>query len=270
MQENQSLRKLQLIEIEVLDEFVRICEKYHLKYYLMFGTLLGAIRHNGFIPWDDDIDVVMPRKDFEFFCRIASKETGKEFVIDYYYTDKNYLDASAKLRMKNTVYATEWHKRFDYISYGCWIDIFPLDNLSNIHSFHYFLQAFINKRIVDKLVHHRMLKRKGGLNIKNRIISTLTKAVPAKFWFKLRNYLCQCDRNEKSRYLSCMLLPYPAKLLVFNRVDFKEATQVKFENKYYDVPCGWEKVLRHLYGDYMRMPPKEQRVYKHEPFEWKL
>ena len=88
---DKRLRKLQLIEIELLDEYVRICDKYDLTYYINYGTLLGAVRHKGFIPWDDDLDVVMPCKDYEKFCQIADKEidlnaTGYEILNDTNHT----------------------------------------------------------------------------------------------------------------------------------------------------------------------------------------
>ena len=122
--EGTELRKLQLTEIEVLDEIVRICKKHKLQYFLLAGTCLGAVRHSGFIPWDDDIDIGMPREDYEKFLNIALDELDEKYFLQYYKTDENYYLGFAKVRKNNTSFITKgFEKKKGH--QGFFVDIFP-------------------------------------------------------------------------------------------------------------------------------------------------
>lgn len=123
---DSKLRQLQLCELEILDEFVRVCEKYGLQYYLVGGTLLGAIRHQGFIPWDDDIDVAMPREDYDRFADVAAAELGPQFFYQCPETDPYYFLTYAKVRKNGTKIYEERFKNAQFHK-GVFIDIFPLD-----------------------------------------------------------------------------------------------------------------------------------------------
>ena len=118
------LRKLQLVELEILDEFVRICEKYHLTYYLYYGTLLGAVRHKGYIPWDDDMDIILFREDYEKFCEVAGDEINPEFFVQNNVSDPGYPDGITRIRKKGTKYVTDYMQRMRLKSYGVWIDVY--------------------------------------------------------------------------------------------------------------------------------------------------
>lgn len=99
-------------ELDLLSEFIRVCNNNHLNYYLMYGSLLGAIRHSGFIPWDDDIDVVMPRWDYERLRAVGSDCFKKGYFFQIYETDKHYLNCYAKLRNVNTTFVETSITRF--------------------------------------------------------------------------------------------------------------------------------------------------------------
>lgn len=123
---NEKLRKLQLCELEILKEFVRICERFSLRYYLTGGTLLGAIRHQGFIPWDDDIDVAMPREDYDRFAQIAPQELDPQYFYQSPDTDPYYFLSFNKIRKNGTEIYEERFKNARFHK-GIFIDIFPLD-----------------------------------------------------------------------------------------------------------------------------------------------
>ena len=123
---DSKLRKLQLCELEILCEFVRICEKHNLQYFLVGGTLLGAVRHQGFIPWDDDIDVAMPREDYDRFAAIADKELAPQYFYQSPDTDPYYFLTYAKLRKNGTEVYEERFKNAKFHK-GVFIDIIPLD-----------------------------------------------------------------------------------------------------------------------------------------------
>ena len=127
----QQLRKVQLIELEILKEFDKICKDNHLRYILVGGTLIGAIRHNGFIPWDDDIDISMPRKDYNKFIKIQKKQLNHQ---KYYFqcmeTENEFGLPFGKIRRKGSIYS-ETTCPLDEKKQGIWIDIFPIDKIDN-------------------------------------------------------------------------------------------------------------------------------------------
>ena len=119
-------KTLQDIELDILKQFINICNKENLQYYVVGGTLLGAVRHKGFIPWDDDIDVSMPRQDYEKFLTVAKKYLSEPYFLQTRITDKNTLFNYAKIRNSNTTFIEQSIKKLD-MNHGVFIDIFPLD-----------------------------------------------------------------------------------------------------------------------------------------------
>ena len=124
--DEELLRRIKDSEKDILRKFILICEKYNLDYFVVFGTLLGTIRHEGFIPWDDDIDVGMLRTDYEKFLEVAQKECGEEYFIQTIDTDPNYHLYFAKMRMNNTVFVEDSLQKTTGND-GFYIDIFPYD-----------------------------------------------------------------------------------------------------------------------------------------------
>lgn len=125
------MKEIWAVELDLLAEFQRVCEKYHLKYYASGGTLLGAIRHKGFIPWDDDLDVEMFREDYVKLCEVGPKEFKKPYVFQNEYTESGSLRGFSKLRNSQTTAMFEYEKQksFDGYDKGIFIDIFPLDSI---------------------------------------------------------------------------------------------------------------------------------------------
>src|SRR5699024_7471673 len=122
------IKEVQKDQLDILIEFDRICKKNNIKYQLFAGTLLGAIRHKGFIPWDDDIDVCMLREDYEKFLNICNKDMKNEYFLQTYNSDTNYIMQFAKLRKNNTIFLERVTANCD-IHHGVYIDIFPLDDV---------------------------------------------------------------------------------------------------------------------------------------------
>ena len=147
---NKELKKLQKIELELLIEFDRICNKHNLKYVLVGGTLIGAIRHKGFIPWDDDIDISMPRNDYNKFIEIQKKELNhNKYYFQSMETNKNFGLPFGKLRRKDSIYC-ESTCPIARNEQGIWIDIFPIDKISDnkILAFLDFFKVFYYKSII--------------------------------------------------------------------------------------------------------------------------
>lgn len=270
---NNKLRKLQFLEIELLDEFVRICDKYNLTYYLYYGTLLGAVRHKGFIPWDDDTDVVMPRRDFECFRKVAPKELSSDFFFHDNNVDLNNPSGLIRIRKKNTVYADEMSLRLNLMHYGIWIDIYPLDNVkspkSPLFKFQIFLRTFLKP-----IVFHRSLKNLRGLPLIRKIIHYLSCFLSTKTWSKIRDCIYQLNKNESSEYCICFYATYYGTLDAKNHVrkksDLYPPVKAEFEGKEYNVPNHYDYLLKQIYGDYMTLPPEEKRTIYHNPSVWKM
>ena len=120
----ENIKEMQKIELEMLLEVDRICKKFNIRYFLIAGTLLGAIRHKGFIPWDDDIDIIIPLNDYIKFCKVAEKELNKNYFLQNYKTDFTAMWYT-KIRKNNTTAIQANHKNKLHHQ-GIWIDIFPL------------------------------------------------------------------------------------------------------------------------------------------------
>ena len=149
---DEKRKKVWAIEIDLLLEFSRICKKHNLKFFLMFGSLLGAVRHHGFIPWDDDMDVAMPRKDYDRLLQLKD-----EFEFPYFlqtpYTDTGYFYAHAKLRNSNTS-ALDQPFLYQNFNLGMFIDILPIDNLNKNGGMERF--KHIHKLILDNSTYMRL------------------------------------------------------------------------------------------------------------------
>ena len=128
--DTEILNRIKDVEKQILCKYIEICEKYHLRYFVAFGTLLGTVRHKGFIPWDDDIDVGMPREDYERFLQIAQKECGEEYFLQTVDTDPEYHLYFAKLRMNRTRFVENSLQKAGSVT-GFYIDIFPYDEISD-------------------------------------------------------------------------------------------------------------------------------------------
>ena len=258
------LQKLQQTETEILEEIDRLCEKHSIVYYLAGGTLLGAVRHRGFIPWDDDIDVAMPRNDYERFRDICLSELDERFYLHCPQTDKNYWLPFAKVRKKNTLF--EEKNLVDLnVSKEIFVDIFPLDDTKKENSL---IKRFRALKI--KLLSSEMISRIG---IKTR------EKVP--FWVKIRKFcLRRYSIAELSKKQTALMKKENGKGYDFyvnyasNYGHIKQTMPKKiygvpkklfFENKEYNVPNDYEYFLTRLYGEeYMKIPPKEKQI-THSP-----
>ena len=259
MCEITKLRRLQLCEIEILEEFVRICEKHDLQYFLAGGTLLGAVRHGGFIPWDDDIDVEMPRRDYELFAEYCAKELNNRFFYQSALTDKKYFLTYAKLRKKGTLF---YEKRFEGSGFhkGIFIDIFPLDFAPKpgvIGRFLFNIMAVGNRRgQVDSGEKYIPYKKVSG-----KICYALFKLFTPKGMVNLRKFLVALsDKLSSKEYLASYSGAYGYSGEIFREEWYSSAASAEFEAKEYRIPVNYDMILKTLFGEtYMVVPPESER-----------
>ena len=267
----KELKKVQEVELEILKEFDRICKKHNIKYFLAGGTCLGAVRHKGFIPWDDDIDVSMLRADYDKFIKVYKEDLNKEkFYLESPETDDNCGMLYAKLKRKDSIFA-EAGKSRNIDEEGIWIDIFPMDNLCD----NKFLgKLYLYRTYALKII---MMNKYGYIeytnNKKRNIIIGCVKFLSLFFNKKrLKKKLCRMTRkfnNRDTNTLLCFAGVY-LKKEIFNKEVFKNSIETDFEDLKSYIPVGYDKYLTQFYGDYMKLPPKEKRVGHHEIIKLKF
>lgn len=262
--DNQTLKHLQSLELMILKDFIKICEENNLTYYMYAGSLLGAVRHNGFIPWDDDLDVVMFRDDFEKFKEIFIASQNDKYELLCNETHRDYFHLLAKLMLKGTKFEESWVNQVDF-HIGINMDIFVLDDLSDNNfkrnyqlkkSFFYNKLLIMSKIKLDDLPFVTKIITHTGYYILNlfRIKpSTLNKRC-LNFLKKYKNSNAECVFD-----ISATAEEYPQ---IFSKDDFKDIEKIQFEDINVNIPSGYDNILKSLYGDYMQLPPKEDR-YNH-------
>ena len=260
---DKELKKLQSIELEILVEFDKICKKHNLKYVLVGGTLIGAIRHNGFIPWDDDIDVSMLREDYNKFVEIQKKELNHDkYYLQSMETNDKFGLPFAKLRRKNSIYC-ESTNPIDKNEQGIWIDIFPIDKVSNnkILAICDFIKVFYYRNIIAFKLDFKFASK----GIKKLILDIIK--FNSKFYnidkVKKKYYKILEKHNRKN---SNRVINHGGVYLLKEITDkkmFTDTIRHEFEKHKFTIPKDYDEYLTQIYGDYMQLPPKEKRVSHH-------
>ena len=253
------LDELKSIETEMLKEFIFVCDKLNLKYYVIAGTLLGTVRHKGFIPWDDDIDVAMPRKDYELFLKEGQKYLSENLFIQCIYTEKSAPFGFTKIRNSNTTFIESSVRKFK-INHGVFIDVFPLD---------YYPE---NKKEKVKLERKKsLLKQIIGkkYTIRNRTFMQKIKHFIRNVIFSFIPYRKAVDK------LHILYKSFPESNLWINHSGiygereimpkdwYGEGEKLMFEGIEVTVPTNYTGWLTRVYGDYMQLPPEEKRIAHH-------
>lgn len=260
----QTLKQLHDVEVEILDEIVRICEKHDLHYYLVGGTLLGAARHKGFIPWDDDLDIGMPRDDYQKFEAICKEELSKDFYVHSYETDKNYWLPFIKVRKSNTVFDEALLDDTEVEMNGIWVDIFPLDKVSSLDSWGKRQRTKIIKTHLQHFISYKK-HHQWPQPIVSKIIYALLTPMSLRTLRKIQDFFMMWENKKDCKYYINYGSQYnPIKQTIL-KTDYEPTCKIEFEGKMYMAPGNYKNVLTRIYGeDYMELPPIEKRV-THRP-----
>lgn len=252
------LRKLQLLQVDMLMEFDRICNKYKIAYIIDAGTLLGAVRYKGFIPWDDDIDIRMLRSDYVRFCKVARKELDNRL---YYFqnvkTEKDYLWGYAKIRRVGTEFIRAGQEHLK-MKTGVFIDIFPCDGLPNnkvVKKVHNMI-ALASRKISYARVGKKVEKK-----IMTRFLYQLLCLIPNKVSLLLTKFLAIICNERKQSLVGCISWYGDKDINGFKKIWFTNRCYIEFEGNKYQAPEDYHGFLVHSFGeDYMTPPPVAERV----------
>ena len=256
MKEITSLDEIKSIELSIMKKIHKLCEEEGIVYYLSFGSLIGAVRHNGFIPWDDDIDLYLPRPDYNKLVKIIKKK-GPQMGLNYANPfSKIHYGRNLTKVFDTTTYLIEPDYRTDD-PIGVFVDLWPLDGTPNNRILRkiYLVRAHLKKKVIlassmkynDKYsILKKMEIRVAGVFNHSKLVRSMER-MARKYSF------------NKSEYV----FSYAAQDAVYKRELFNKRILWKFEDTELYIPAEYDKILRLEFGDYMKLPPIEQRVAHH-------
>jgi len=246
-------KKLWAVILDLFLEFKRVCDKYGLKYYPCYGFLLGAVRHKGYIPWDDDLDVCMPRDDYERFLGLRN-EYSHPYFFQIPETDPGYFYGMAKIRNSNT---TAMNQMFKYQGFnqGIWLSVFPLDNWKLEGGEERFAQ--IKQHLKDCSTYMRKTNPHLSEQDKKRVLE-YGENNPYDSYRAL-NVIASQFRNEQTTHKLILCAVYPYLKNMFLSEDYDDIVSCKFENVEIPIPKGYDRILKNTYNDYHQFPPIEKR-----------
>lgn len=272
--ENYTMNRLQECLLETLIEFDRVCKLLDIEYSLAYGTLIGAIRHNGFIPWDDDIDIILDRENYNRLLENGSLYFGDNYFIECHETNPNYLHSFAKLRNKKYRYLESNMGHVD-VDDSLWIDLFPFDAVPDSNADrlnHYKVTNKISKTI-NRLVFTRPLPYDKGIRkFLKTIIYTVNRTFGKLYFFLPKKYtkresIITMYNSQDTEMLCNVGFPkqdfndYLADCI--NRSSFESYIDWEFEGRKFKVFTDYDLILTNRYGDYMTLPDESERINPH-------
>ncbi len=262
-----SIKETQAISLEILHTIATICEEQNLRYALIYGTLIGAVRHKGYIPWDDDVDIMMPRPDYNKLLKYLKKHIkeyphlkvfNREECKDYPYMITRISDDRYVIKMAN-------EKPFGM---GVFIDIYPYDGLGNTkkEAVKYGLKGDrLSSLCYQATRQHFAIETTTSLvrKVIKLPVFLFAKSCGKDYFQNKLEKLANVKPYDKSEYVGCVIWLSWGEKDIFPRKWFDETIMMKFDKYEFRVPKYYDKVLRHEYGDYMKLPPEKDRIGHH-------
>ena len=260
----EQLKQLHGVLLEILDDVIQICKEYNLKFILIGGSAIGALRSGGIIPWDDDIDIAMPRKDFEVLCKVVREAYPEKYAMLHPQDRKNFGRVIPKIRLRGTCYRTILEQ--DLPDCGVFLDIYTIENVPDQKLLRYF-QGGMSMAFGFCLACRRLYKGREffksympgpGFHVKCAIGFCLSFAT-YETWARWLDYWHSCCKDEQSEFVT---IPADCRHYFgeMNRRDLLcRIAPISFEGRMCYVPADADSYLRPIYGDYMQIPPAEKQ-----------
>lgn len=263
-----TLREQQLLQLDILKEIHRVCAENNINYFMMYGTLIGAARHEGFIPWDDDIDLVMLRSEYDRFTKVC--EDGalqSKYVIQNCNTDPEFEFTISRIGMIGTYSDDHSRKNLKSMNYT-YVDVFPLDNTPDSPK----ERKKHAKRIRcwQRILHFRMNYQYDN-NSKLKLVLKKCLAIPFQCiplsWY-MKHFSKEVTRYNEIETNKCGMLcgRYGYERESYDKADFISPILLKFEDGCFMAPKKYDEILKHIYGDYMALPPEKDRIIRHRVY----
>lgn len=259
-----NLRELQILELEISKEIKRICDKNSIEYFIIGGTLLGAVRHKGFIPWDDDMDIGMTTENYQKFLKVAPIELNEKFFLQTVDSDKNYYNTFSKVRLNGTHMYEKVTEHLN-INNGVFVDIFPYDLASKD-----VVTSKLYMRKLQVLGKASLLKHGYNLNcitenFGSRCVNICLKHFPLSVK-TIDKVLCTCfmchgDKDNQNYYIERDGMFKGD--FVFPTIYFEPLIELPFEDTKFKAPGDYDAYLKKAYGNYMEFPPEKEREKGH-------
>lgn len=261
------MREIQMVSLEILKFITKICENNGFRYCLMYGTLIGAIRHKGYIPWDDDVDIAMPRPDYEAFLEYAQNHND-EFGIYKIFNRNSHKDYRYDItRVSDSRYIIKTGDKYS-CGMGIFVDIYPYEGLGNDE------EAAIRTLTLARKITNNIFKTvwcslipPSSLNYKGKIVYFIkqlkNKTLGSKRLFGKLEKL-RVKEFSGSEYVGPLWFFTKPEKVLFKKSIFENMIKVPFEDGNFYVPANYDALLTQEYGDYMQLPPIEKRIYHHQ------
>ena len=260
------MKDIQAVSLEILKKVADICDKEGLKYSIAWGTLIGAVRHHGYIPWDDDVDILMPRPDYEKLKAYFNKhqeEVSPLSLFDSLTPGYPYMCA----RVSNNDYTIDTDNEKP-CGMGVFIDIYLLDGVGNTkeEAWRYASKTSKYPRLIflSTRKHLVLWTTKGFLRKLSKVFVFIYAKIMGKHYFEKRLMsMIDKDSYENNEYVGCVSWCERPKYCVIKKTDFEDTIWFDFEKYRFKGPRDYDKYLRMWYGDYMQLPPEKDRIYQH-------
>ncbi|WP_249662834.1 LicD family protein [Lentilactobacillus buchneri] len=250
------------VELDLFKQFAKITHQHHIHYIALGGTMLGAVRHQGFIPWDDDMDVGMLRVDYEQFLKVAEKDLkGTHYFLQTPWTDENYALSYSKLLDRNTF--IEEKNNVNNARKGVFLDIFPLDRIPDSPARQ--RRQILDMRRLDSRIYLKLRYNVIDNPIRKFHASLSAEQAETAEDFKKQRESVMTMYNDKAALMNVKNLAsqYAYEKDILSLDQLNDTIVLPFEDTYIRVPADYDGILTKIYGDYMTLPPENARTEKH-------